>query len=256
MLKLTFLGTGTSQGIPIIGDNSHPVFNSTDSRDKRLRSSVMLSWDNQNILIDCGPDFRQQMLATQFKTVNGILFTHEHADHTTGLDDIRPFFFKQGNIPAYATKRVLKALKKRFYYMFQKRNKYPNTASFDTFAIKPFKKFTIGGKEILPIEAMHGSLPIIGFKVDNFAYFTDVKTLSKKAISQVQNIDVLVINALQIKPHDKHLNLEEALRIIEKINPKKSYFTHISHNLGFHEEVQKKLPKNVFLGYDFLEIEI
>jgi len=254
-LKVYFLGTGTSQGIPVIGSN-HPVCKSTDSKDKRLRVSVWISWDNASYVIDCGPDFRQQMLTSNCQKVDGILFTHEHADHTAGLDDIRPFFFKQGNIPVFAHQRVLENLTKRFDYIFEKENKYPGAPSVEINEVVNGKSFLIGDKMVVPIDVMHGNLQVFGYRIDDFAYLTDVKTITSSEIKKLSGLKVLVINALRIEPHDTHFNLEEALQFIELIQPERTYLTHISHIFGFHQEIEKTLPENVFLAYDNLEITI
>ena len=254
-MKVYFLGTGTSQGIPVIGSN-HPVCKSTDPRDKRLRVSVWISWENASYVIDCGPDFRQQMLTSNCQKVDGILFTHEHADHTAGLDDIRPFYFKQGDIPFFAHQRVLENLTKLFDYIFEKENKYPGAPSVEINEVVNGKSFLIGDKMAVPIDVMHGNLQVFGYRIDDFAYLTDVKTISEKEIEKLKGVKVLVVNALRIEPHDKHFNLEEALRFIEIIKPERTYLTHISHIFGFHEEIEKTLPENVFLAYDNLEITI
>ena len=254
MIKITFLGTGTSQGIPVIG-SQHPVCLSENPRDKRLRSSVLIQWENQNYVIDCGPDFRQQMLRSGCQHLDGILFTHEHADHTSGIDDIRPFFFKQGEIPIYAIDRVVTDLKRRFSYIFQTDDKYPGTPSVKIHTIKKNTTFLLGGKRVVPIEVMHNQLPVMGFRIDNFSYLTDVKRIKKDQLYKLKDCDVLVLNALRIEPHQSHLNLEEALKMIDLLEPKHTYLTHISHLLGFHEELSKQLPKNVFLAYDGLEVE-
>jgi phosphoribosyl 1,2-cyclic phosphate phosphodiesterase len=251
-LKVTFLGTGTSQGIPIIG-SQHPVCLSTNPKDKRLRVSVLLEWEDITILIDCGPDFRQQLLRTNCTKIDAVLFTHEHSDHTAGLDDLRPFYFRQGDMPVYAHKRVLEALKKRFEYIFETNNKYPGVLTLDTHPIEN-QSFFVEDKKIIPVEVYHHKLPVFGFRVENFAYITDAKTITKEEIEKLQNLDVLVINALRIEPHLSHLNLEEAIELIKQIRPKKAYLTHISHHMGFHDEVQKTLPKSIFLAYDQLEI--
>ena len=251
-MKVTFLGTGTSQGIPIIGSH-HPVCLSTNPKDKRLRVSVLLEWENFTILIDCGPDFRQQLLRTNCTKIDAVLFTHEHSDHTAGLDDLRPFYFRQGDIPVYAHKRVLQALKKRFEYIFETNNKYPGVLTLDTHPIEN-QSFFIEDKKIIPVEVYHHKLPVFGFRVENFAYITDAKTIAKEEIEKLQNLDVLVINALRVEPHLSHLNLEEAIALIKQIRPKKAYLTHISHHMGFHDEVQKALPESIFLAYDQLEI--
>ncbi|PWK19790.1 MBL fold metallo-hydrolase [Xanthomarina spongicola] len=253
-MKITFLGTGTSQGIPVIG-SSHPVCLSTNSKDKRLRVSVLIEWDNFSYVIDCGPDFRHQMLKASCTKLDGILFTHEHADHTAGLDDIRPYFFRQGDIPIYAHKRVISELKRRFDYIFEIENKYPGApgVSINEIENKPFK---ISNLEVIPINGLHYNLQVFGYRLNKFAYLTDMKTLEAKEIKKLKGLDVLVVNALRETPHISHFNLEEALDFIKKVNPKKAYLTHISHLLGFHDEVQQKLPENVFLAYDNLQITI
>lgn len=253
-MKITFLGTGTSQGIPIIGSD-HPVCLSDNQKDKRLRVSVLVQWDSYTYVVDCGPDFRQQMLNTNCKAIDGILFTHEHADHTMGLDDIRPFFFRQGDIPIYAHKRVIKSLKRRFDYIFETKNKYPGAPGVAIHKIKN-KPFMLGNKNIVPIKCLHNTLKVFGFRFDGFAYLTDVKTVSEKEREKLKDLKVLVVNALRIKPHSSHFNLEEALQFIKEINPEKAYLTHISHLLGFHDEVEASLPEHVYLAYDNLEITI
>ena len=253
-MKLTFLGTGTSQGVPVIACNCD-VCLSTYIRDKRLRSSVMITINNLNYLIDCGPDFRQQMLKCETKKLDGILYTHEHADHTAGLDDIRPFYFKQGKIDLILTKRVYTFLSKRFDYIIDENDKYPGAPSVKIKLIDKNEKFTIGNKEIIPVEVFHGKLPIIGYRIDNFAYLTDVKSISDNEILKLKNLDILVLNALRQEEHHSHLNLDEAISLSRKINPKKTYLTHISHHMGFHDEIQKTLPKNIYIAYDNLSIK-
>ena len=252
-MKVYFLGTGTSQGIPVIGSN-HPVCKSTDFKDKRLRVSVWVSWENYSFVIDCGPDFRQQMLSSNCQKVEGILFTHEHSDHTAGIDDIRPFNFKQGKIPIYAHQRVIDNIKRRFEYVFETVNKYPGAPSVETIEVINNQPFPLGNKMVIPIDVMHGNLQVFGYRIDDFAYLTDVKTIEKSEIEKLKNLKVLVINALREEPHDMHFNLKEALDFITLVQPKTTYLTHISHIMGFHEEVQKRLPENVFLAYDNLEI--
>ena len=254
-MKVYFLGTGTSQGIPVIGSN-HPVCKSTDFKDKRLRVSVWVSWENYSFVIDCGPDFRQQMLSSNCQKVEGILFTHEHSDHTAGIDDIRPFNFKQGKIPIYAHQRVIDNIKRRFEYVFETVNKYPGAPSVETIEVINNQPFPLGNKMVIPIDVMHGNLQVFGYRIDDFDYLTDVKTIEKSEIEKLKNLKVLVINALREEPHDMHFNLKEALDFITLVQPKTTYLTHISHIMGFHEEVQKRLPENVFLAYDNLEITI
>lgn len=254
-MKVYFLGTGTSQGIPVIG-NDHEVCKSIDSKDKRLRVSVLISWNHHSFVIDCGPDFRQQMLTSNCNKVEGILFTHEHSDHTAGLDDIRPFNQRQGAMPIYAHKRVIENLKKRFDYIFATQNRYPGAPSVKTIEVENNHPFSIGDKIAIPINVMHGNLQVFGYRIDDFAYLTDVKTVEESEIDKLKNLKVLVVNALREELHNSHFNLEEALDFISLVKPQKAYITHISHILGFHEVVQKELPENVFLAYDNLEITI
>ncbi len=253
-MKVTFLGTGTSQGIPVIG-STHPVCLSDNPKDKRLRVSVLIEWDDNVYVIDCGPDFRQQMLTSKCERLDGIIFTHEHADHTAGLDDIRPFFFRQGDIDVYGHERVLDALRKRFDYIFENENKYPGAPSVTQHIISN-TTFTLDNMEVTPVNGMHNKVQVFGYRFRNFAYLTDMKTVSDSERQKLKNLDVLVINALREEPHASHFNLEEALDFIEDIQPKLAYLTHISHLLGFHDEVQQRLPKNVYLAYDNLQITL
>ena len=253
-MTITFLGTGTSQGIPIIG-STHPVCLSSDFKDKRLRVSVLIQWDDYAYVIDCGPDFRQQMLRAHCTRIDGILFTHEHADHVAGLDDIRPFYFRQGNIPIYGHPRVMTSLKKRFDYIFTDQDKYPGVPTLDVHIIEN-KPFQLQGLTVLPVNGFHHKLQVFGFRFKDFAYLTDMKTVPEEEIKKIKNIKVLVVNALRIEPHISHFNLEEALAFIKKVNPERAYLTHISHLLGFHEAVEKELPKNVFLAYDQLQLNL
>ena len=254
-LRVTFLGTGTSQGIPIIG-STHPVCLSDNPKDKRLRVSVLLSWKEFNYVIDCGPDFRQQMLRHNVKHLDGILYTHEHSDHTAGLDDIRPFFFRQGNIPIYAHKRVVKSLIKRFDYIFEEKNRYPGAPSVDINFVENNEPFLIGNEIVTPINVLHNKLQVFGYRVGDFTYLTDVKSIDLIELEKIKGSKVVVVNALRIEPHISHFNLDEALAFIKEVNPEKAYFTHISHLLGFHDEVEKMLPNNVHLAYDNLTITI
>ena len=253
-MKITFLGTGTSQGIPIIG-STHPVCLSEDSRDKRLRVSVLVQWDDFSVLIDCGPDFRQQLLRTDCTRIDAVLFTHEHSDHTAGLDDLRPFFYRQGALDVYAHERVLKSLYKRFDYIFKTENKYPGVLTLNTHSISD-TPFSIESKTVVPINVLHHLLPIFGYRIDGFAYITDAKTVSDIEVEKLHNLDILVINALRIEPHISHFNLEEALDFIKLVNPKRAFLTHISHHLGFHKDIEKNLPENVYLAYDQLQISL
>ncbi|MDP5229585.1 MAG: MBL fold metallo-hydrolase [Cellulophaga sp.] len=254
-MKITFLGTGTSQGIPVIG-SKHPVCLSDNLKDKRLRVSVLISWETYNYVIDCGPDFRQQMLKNPINRLDGILFTHEHSDHTAGIDDIRPYFFRQGDIPIYAHKRVIEALKVRFDYIFADENRYPGAPSVQIHEVKNNSSLKLGNIVVVPVEVHHNRLQVFGYRFKDFAYLTDVKTVPTDEIAKLKGVKVLVVNALREEPHHSHFNLEEALAFVALIAPEKAYFTHISHHLGFHDEVQKKLPENVFLAYDNLIINV
>lgn len=254
LLKITFLGTGTSQGVPIIG-SKHPVCLSENEKDKRLRVSILIEWENYAYVVDCGPDFRQQMLSHPIEYLNGILFTHEHNDHVVGLDDIRPFYFRQGDISIYAHERVLKELKKRFEYVFAVQNKYPGAPTLDINTIND-KPFNVGNKTAIPINVFHGKLQVYGFRIDDFAYVTDAKTIPESSMEKLKGLKVLVLNALRKERHYTHLNLEEAIEKVNILKPERAYFTHISHHLGFHEDVQKELPENIYLAYDNLKIEI
>jgi len=239
-LKVKFLGTGTSQGIPIIG-STHPVCLSNDPKDKRLRVSILVSWDEFTYVIDCGPDFRQQMLRANCTRIDGIIFTHEHADHTAGLDDIRPFFFRQGDIPVYAHQRVITSLERRFDYIFQQENKYPGAPSVIVHEVKNNEAIVLEKMNVIPVNAMHDKLQVFGYRFSKFAYLTDVKTIAKEEVHKLKGVKVLVINALRHEEHNSHFNLKEALVFINEVQPERAYITHISHRLGFHEEVQKEL---------------
>ena len=254
-LQITFLGTGTSQGIPVIG-SEHPVCLSNDLKDKRLRSSVLLSWADYNYVIDCGPDFRQQMLTNNVKKLDGILFTHEHSDHTAGLDDIRPYFFRQGDIPIYANGDVIRSLKQRFDYIFADDNRYPGAPAIQVNEIHTNTNLTLSGKKVTIVEAEHNRLKVHGFRIDGLTYLTDVKSMRDEEMEKIRNSKVLIINSLRIEAHHSHLNLKEALEFVKRAQPERAYFTHISHLLGFHEAVEKDLPDNVHLAYDNLTVSV
>ncbi|MGV8946979.1 MAG: MBL fold metallo-hydrolase [Lutibacter sp.] len=253
-MKITFLGTGTSQGIPVIG-STHPVCLSDDKRDKRLRVSILVEWDDFVYVVDCGPDFRYQMLRANVTKINGVLFTHIHADHTAGLDDLRPFNAKLGAVPIYAKKEVLTNLAKRFDYIFSDENKYIGAPSIQQFEVKN-EPFYLQNLKVTPIEVLHGELKIFGYRFHNIAYLTDVKAISAEEKLKLQNLDILIINALRIETHPTHLNLEEAIALSQELKPKRTYLTHISIRLGFHAEVEKSLPENVFLAFDELVVEV
>lgn len=251
-MKVTFLGTGTSQGVPVIACDCS-VCTSVDFQDKRLRSSILIETDQTSIVVDTGPDFRQQILRERVKKLDAVLFTHEHKDHTAGMDDIRSFNFKQKkDIPIYAKKNVLNQLKQEFAYIFSE-NKHPRAPRVDPIEIKN-KSFSINELDILPIKVLHYKLPIWGFRIENFAYITDAKTISDKEKNKLNHLDILVLNALQKGVHISHLTLEEAIQMAEELKPKETYFTHISHKLGEHRNILKELPKNMYLAYDGLKL--
>lgn len=252
LLTITFLGTGTSQGIPMIASKD-PVCLSKDVKDKRLRSSVLISWNDVTYTIDCGPDFRQQMLRENVPIVNGVFFTHEHSDHTAGIDDLRPYCYKIGEMPIYLNARTLTSLEKRFEYIFSTENRYPGAPSVCSNIVDK-DSFYVDDLQVTPIEVMHGNLPVTGYRIQDFAYLTDVKSIEKSEKEKLKNLDVLVVNALRIEEHPTHFSLQEALDFVEELQPKRAYFTHISHKLGFHEQVSKDLPENVFLAFDGLKI--
>ena len=253
-MKVTFLGSGTSQGIPVIAC-SCAVCTSVDTRDKRLRSSILLQVDDKNIVIDSGPDFRYQMLRAGVTHLDALVFTHEHKDHTAGLDDIRAFNYKQGEaINVYAHKRVQDALKKEFSYIFA-HHKYPGIPQLDLFEIG-HHPFEVAGVPFIPIEVMHFQLPVLGFRIADFTYITDAKTVSDVEKAKIKGTKVLVINALQQEKHISHFTLEEALAFTQEIGAEKTYFTHISHRLGTHQKISEIVPAGVELAYDGLCLSI
>jgi len=253
-LKITFLGTGTSQGVPVICCNCE-VCQSDNPKDKRLRVSILLETGDKTIVIDSGPDFRYQMLRAKVKDLDAIVYTHEHKDHVAGLDDIRPFnYLLQKNIEIYATERVQEALKREFSYIFAEKV-YPGTPKINIHTIAT-ENFSIGKTEFVPLPIMHYKLPILGYRIGNFTYITDAKTIPQVSIDKIRGTKILVINALQREDHISHFTFEEAIAFAKDINADMTYFTHISHNLGKHEDVEKELPDNIRLAYDGLSIEI
>lgn len=252
-MRVRFLGTGTSTGVPEIGCQCD-VCRSTDKRDNRLRASVIVYIEGKTILIDCGPDFRQQMLGVEFLPIDALLITHEHYDHVGGIDDLRPFC-KFGDIDIYLEPYVAEALRSRIPYCFIE-DKYPGVPiiALNEIGLKPFS--VAGGVEVIPIKLMHGTLPIVGYRIGNFAYLTDLKTIDEEEYHKLEGLDVLVMNALRIREHISHQNLEQALEKIKKIAAKKTYLTHMNHHFGLHAEVEKILPENVFLSFDGLELEV
>ena len=254
-MKITFLGTGTSQGVPIIGCDCH-VCESTDLRDKRMRSSIIVETADTTLLIDASPDLRTQLLNYHNKAdIDAVLITHEHRDHVGGLDDLRPIMFRQKRpMPLYAEERVVEALKCLFYYSFQE-DPYPGAPQFDVHLIDD-KPFSIKNTEIIPIRVWHYKMPILGFRIGNFAYITDAKRVEAEEREKLGGVETLVVGALRRRIHYSHFNLDEALDFIEKINPTQAYLTHMGHFLDTHQNLLKQLPANVKPAYDGLVLEL
>jgi len=253
-MQITLLGTGTSQGVPVITCNCH-VCRSSNFKDKRLRSSVMVEVDNQTIIIDTGPDFRQQMLRENVEKVDAILFTHHHKDHTAGMDDIRAFNHKwKKDMQVYCTKETKKALKREFSYVFSD-NKYPGVPRviINNIKAQPFK---INSITITPIKALHYKMEVLGFRINDFVYLTDVSFIENREIDKMRDADLIILDALRKKEHISHFNLDQALALLKELKPKKALLTHISHYMGLHEEVNKELPDNIKLSYDGQKIKI
>ena len=255
-LEIEFLGTGTSQGVPVIGCKCE-VCLSKDARDNRLRSSIAIRKGDTQIVIDSGPDFRQQILRANIQNLNAIVFTHEHKDHIAGMDDIRAFNYKnRAPMDIYCSIDVLEALKREYHYVFDEKFNYPGIPQVKVTFIDKYDSFKIGDLDILPIEVMHYKLPVLGFRVSNFAYITDANYISDVEKNKLKGVEYLVINALRKEKHISHFNLEEALEFIEEISPKHAYLTHLSHLMGKHEDVQMELPDNVSLSYDGLKLKV
>jgi len=253
-VTITFLGTGTSQGVPVIACNCE-VCLSADKRDKRLRTSIMIESGDKTVVIDSGPDFRYQMLREHVQHLDAIVFTHEHKDHVAGLDDVRAFNYKQNApVDVYATTRVQEALKREFSYIFAE-FKYPGIPQINMHTID-LEPFDIGSIHLIPIEVMHYKLPVLGFRIGDFTYITDAKTVSESEIEKIKGTKTLVINSLQTQSHISHFTLDEALSFAQLIGAEKTYFTHMSHRIGLHSVVSQQLPQGIELAYDGLKIEI
>jgi len=254
-MKITILGSGTSSGVPMIACDCH-VCKSFDSKDKRLRCSIMISFNGQNHVIDSGPDFRQQMLTHQVKSLSSVLFTHEHKDHIAGLDDIRAFNLKEGrDMEVYCTERVEEALRREFHYIFSGMV-YPGLPKVNLNRIDSEVFELSGGVQVQPIKVMHYVMPVTAYRIGYFTYVTDAKTISEMEMEKIKGTKVLIVNALHEKEHVSHFNLKEALEFIKKINPKIAYLTHVSHLFGTHIEIERLLPDNVFVAYDGMILHV
>lgn len=251
-MTITFLGTGTSQGVPVIGCSCE-VCKSLDYRDKRLRSSVHISINNQSFVIDTGPDFRQQMLRENINQLDAILFTHAHRDHTAGLDDVRAYNFLQNmDMPVYGTQETLDQLKNDFAYIFEEHH-YPGLPRLDLRSTTD-NSFVINGVNITPLPVLHLRLSVLGFRIGNFSYITDANFISDETYKKLAGTKVLVLNALQLEPHISHFTLQQAIEVAQKIKAEKTYFTHLSHRMGLHAEVSKQLPENIHIAFDGLTL--
>ena len=251
-MKITFLGTGTSQGVPVIACECKTCL-SADSHDKRLRTSLLLETNDTTLVFDAGPDFRQQMLREHIKKLDAIVLTHEHKDHISGMDDVRAFNYKcQDAIDIYSEERVQKAIQKEYSYVFSD-IQYPGIPKMRLNLITD-RQFEIKEIKITPIRVFHYRLPVFGFRIGNFAYITDANYIPEESKEKLFGVKYLVINALRKEKHISHFNLREAIDFIREISPKKAYITHISHQMGFHEEVSKELPPEIMLAYDGLSV--
>ncbi|MCB8998773.1 MAG: MBL fold metallo-hydrolase [Bacteroidales bacterium] len=253
-MKITFLGTGTSQGVPVIACKCKTC-TSSDPRDNRLRSSVLVESEGTSLVIDTGPDFRQQMLRHRVEKLDAVLFTHEHRDHIAGLDDIRAFnFIQQQAMDVYAEERVFRALNYEFPYIFAEK-KYPGIPQL-TMNVIAGTHFSIKSLLIEPVRVMHYRLPVLGFRIGNFAYITDANYISEEEMKKLRGLDILVINALRREKHISHYNLPQALEVIQELKPEMGYLTHLSHQIGLHAELMEELPENVTVAFDGLELSI
>ncbi|GAB3543327.1 MBL fold metallo-hydrolase [Spirosoma fluminis] len=253
-MVVTLLGTGTSSGVPLIGCTCE-VCRSVDFRDKRLRSSIHIAVEGRSFIVDTGPDFRQQVLRLNLNELDAVLFTHEHKDHTAGLDEVRAYNFRSGrDIPLYGRPTVLAQLQREFAYVFAE-HKYPGVprVRINEITNEPFE---VLGIRIIPIEVMHHKLPVFGFRIGDFTYLTDLNSIAEEELPKVMGTRILVLDALQRQPHISHFTLDQAVALAERIGAERTYFTHISHKLGLHREVEKELPTAIRLGYDGLQIKL
>tara|TARA_B100000925_G_scaffold159496_1_gene119749 strand:- start:574 stop:1338 length:765 start_codon:yes stop_codon:yes gene_type:complete len=253
-MKITFLGTGTSQGVPVIGCECE-VCTSVNMEDKRLRTSVLIESDNTTVVIDTGPDFRQQMLRENVQKLDAILFTHEHKDHIAGMDDVRAFNFKfKKDMPIYASDRVQEALKREFHYVFSA-NQYPGVPKVQLHSIDAESNFSIGDISFNSIELMHHKMKVLGFRINDLVYITDVNNIEYKQFQKIIGCKILIVSALRKEKHISHFSLDEAVELSQKVGPETVYLTHISHLMGDHHSVNRELPQHIHLAYDGLSID-
>lgn len=253
-IEITFLGTGTSTGVPVVACDCK-VCTSPDMRDRRLRTSAMLKINGHNFVIDCGPDFRYQMIREKVEDITAILFTHGHRDHIAGLDDVRAFnYVLNKTVDIYATQMVIDSINKEFPYIL-KEKRFFGAPQLHFHTIEN-EAFAINGVEFTPIEVMHHKMPVFGFRVSDFTYITDASFISDEEKQKIAGSKVLVINALRKSSHISHFSLEEALRVVDEVKPEAAYITHLSHFMGLHDDVEQALPANVFIAYDGLRVKM
>lgn len=254
-MKFRFLGTGTSQGVPLVGCRCE-VCTSRDSRDKRFRTAAVLESSTTRLLIDCGPDIRMQLMQVPFRKIDGLLLTHEHYDHVGGLDDLRPFCMPFGNLDIYANEKTIEAVRHNLPYCFDE-HPYPGVPKFNLHVVSKHEAFTVGDIDILPVEVMHDRLPILGYRFGDFAYITDMKAIDESELSYLKGVKTLVVNALRWeKPHHSHMLVKEAIAFSEKVGARRTFFVHVTHKIGLYDEANSRLPEGFEIAYDGQEIEV